>query len=238
VSAGSPNYFDLEDPASLSRLEEPMTALSRLRGTVVIDEVQRRPDLFPVLRVLADRQPLPARFLVLGSASPELLRQSAESLAGRLEVIPLSGFSLGEVGAGSLGRLWLRGGFPPSYLARSAGDSLTWRRELVRTFLERDLPQLGVTIPSAALLRFWSVLAHHHGGVWNAAGRRLGVEVKRTDGPQVTPSMRAALHDLRLDQLVVLYPGETSYALGDHVSVRPLEAVAEGAAGLFPRSRR
>ena len=349
VPAGSANYFDLEDPASLARLDEPMTALSRLKGTVVIDEVQRRPDLFPVLRVLVDRRPLPARFLVLGSASPDLLRQSAESLAGRLEVVQLSGFSLGEVGAGSLDRLWLRGGFPPSYLARSAEDSVTWRRDLVRTFLERDLPALGVTIPSAALLRFWSMLAHYHGGVWNAAefarslgvsaptvrryldllsglfmvrqlppwhenlgkrqvkspkvyvrdsgllhqllgirsassllshprcgaswegcaieetlkavrpdkayfwathtgaeldllliedGRRLGVEVKRADAPRVTPSMRAALRDLRLEQLVVLYPGDASFPLGDRVTVRPLESVAEGTAGLFPRRRR
>ena len=118
VRAGSLNYFDLEDPASLARLAEPMTALAGLRGVVVIDEVQRRPDLFQVLRVLADRKPLPARFLILGSASPELLRQSSESLAGRLETIPLSGFSLVEVGAKAVERHWLRGGFPLSYLTR------------------------------------------------------------------------------------------------------------------------
>ncbi len=348
VPAGSPSYFDLEDPLSLARLAEPMTTLSRLRGIVVIDEVQRRPDLFPVLRVLADRRPLPARFLVLGSASPGLLRQSAESLAGRIEVVSLSGFSLGEVGPDAMERLWLRGGFPPAYLARSRTESYTWRRDLVRTFLERDLPQLGVSVPAAALLRFWNMLAHYHGGLWNAAefarslgvseptvrryldllsglylvrqlppwhenigkrqvkspklyvrdsgllhqllgvksgeellvhprcgaswegfaveevlkavgpddayfwathtgaeldlfllkdGRRLGVEVKRADAPRLTPSMRAALADLQLEQLVVLYPGEVSYSLAERVTVRPLATVAAGAKGLFPLQR-
>ncbi len=177
VSAESNNYFDLEEPESLARLDEPMTALRRLRGVVVIDEVQRRPGLFPILRVLADRRPLPARFLVLGSASPGLIRQSSESLAGRIEIITLSGFSLGEVGEDALSRHWLRGGYPLSYLARSLEDSYSWRRLLVQTFLERDLPQLGVTIPSVALLRFWTMLAHYHGQIWNAAepARSLGV---------------------------------------------------------------
>jgi hypothetical protein len=170
VASDSPNYFDLEDPVNLARLEEPMTALGALRGMVVIDEVQRRPDLFPVLRVLADRKPLPARFLILGSASPGMLQQSSESLAGRLEVVVLSGFSLAEVGAGTFPRHWLCGGFPPSFLARSLDDSFVWRREFVRTFLERDIPQLGVTIPAPALLRFWTMIAHYHGNVWNAAG--------------------------------------------------------------------
>ncbi len=171
------NYFDLEDPASLARLAEPTTALSRLRGVVVIDEVQRRPDLFSVLRVLADRRPLPARFLILGSASPRLLRQSSESLAGRLETIEVSGFSLGEVGAKARDAHWLRGGFPPSFLARSAADSAAWRRVFVRTFLERDMPQFGITIPAAALLRFLTMLAHVHGSIWSAAdpARSLGV---------------------------------------------------------------
>jgi predicted AAA+ superfamily ATPase len=177
VRADSLNYFDLEDPASLARLAEPMTALADLRGMVVIDEVQRRPDLFPVLRVLADRKPVPARCLILVSASPELLRQSSESLAGRLETIPLSGFSLAEVGAKAVERHWLRGGFPLSYLARSQADSLHWRRQFIQTFLERDLPQLGITIPASALLRFWTMLAHYHGQRWNAAepARSLGV---------------------------------------------------------------
>ena len=177
VSPDSLNYFDLEDPASLARLAEPMTALASLRGVVVIDEIQRRPDLFPVLRVLADRRPLPARFLILGSATPGLLRQSSESLAGRLEVVPLGGFSLAEVGARAVSQHWQRGGFPLAYLAKSQADSLAWRRQLIQTFLERDLPQLGVAVPAPALLRFWTMLAHYHGQIWNAAepARSLGV---------------------------------------------------------------
>jgi predicted AAA+ superfamily ATPase len=177
LPAESLNYFDLEDPTSLARLDEPMTAVSGLRGLVVIDEVQRRPDLFPVLRVLVDRTPLPARFLVLGSASPALLRQSSESLAGRLETIILSGFSLVEVGVAARTRHWVRGGFPRAFLARSLDVCLAWRKQFIQTFLERDLPQLGVTIPAPALLRFWTMLAHMHGQVWNAAepARSLGV---------------------------------------------------------------
>jgi predicted AAA+ superfamily ATPase len=346
VQAGSANYFDLEDPASLARLTEPVTALAALRGVVVIDEVQRRPDLFPVLRVLADRVPLPARFLVLGSASPALLRQSSESLAGRLETITLSGFSLAEVGAKALERHWLRGGFPLAFLARSDSDSILWRRQFIQACLERDLPQLGVGLPAPALLRFWTMLAHYHGQTWKAAeparslgvseptvrryldvltglfmvrqlppwhenlqkrqvkapkvylrdtgllhqllglrtgqelvahpkcgaswegyaieetlkllqpddayfwathngaeldlllftrGRRLGVEVKRADAPTLTPSMRIALTDLRLDHLTVLYPGTKPYSLADRVSVMPLATLAEGRIGtLFP----
>jgi predicted AAA+ superfamily ATPase len=177
VSAESPNYLDLEDPSSIVRLDEPMTALRSLKGLVVIDEVQRRPDLFPVLRVLADRKPLPARFLVLGSASPELLRQSSETLAGRIETIAMSGFSMSEAGRGAHKRHWLRGGFPPSFLARTEADSLAWRKNFIQTFLERDLPQWGIGTPSSALLRFWTMLAHYHGQVWNAAepARSLGV---------------------------------------------------------------
>jgi predicted AAA+ superfamily ATPase len=349
VPSGSTNYLDLEDPVSLARLDDPMTALARLKGLVVIDEVQRRPDLFPVLRVLADRRPLPARFLILGSASPGLLRQSSESLAGRLEVVTLPGFSLAEVGLAAVDRHWLRGGFPLSFLARSAADSAAWRREFIGTFLERDLPQLGVRIPAVAMLRFWTMVAHYHANVWNAAeparslgvseptvrryldllsglfmvrqlqpwhenigkrqvkspkvylrdsgllhqllgiraegellahpkcgaswegyaveetlkavepdeayfwathsgaeldllifkeGRRLGVEVKRTDAPRLTPSMRAALEDLRLEQLIVLYPGTTAYELAAGVTAVPLSRLAEGVGALFPRRRR
>jgi hypothetical protein len=350
VPSDSPRYFDLEDPASLTRLGEPMTALSSLRGVVVIDEVQRRPDLFPVLRVLADRKPLPARFLVLGSASPDLLRQSSESLAGRLETISLAGFSIEDLGPRRLARHWLRGGFPPSLLARSEVDSSAWRRGFIQTFLERDLPQLGVTIPAPTLLRFWTMLAHVHGGLWKASdparslgvseptvrryldaltgvfmvrrllpwhenlgkrqvkapkvylrdsgllhellgirseaellahpkcgaswegyaieetlklvdaeeayfwathqgaeldlllvsrGRRYGVEVKRADAPTLTPSMRIALRDLRLERLTVLYPGSRAYDLGEHVHVLPLAALAEaGADRIVRRSSR
>jgi predicted AAA+ superfamily ATPase len=339
VPPNAPGYLDLEDPASLARLSEPMTALAPLRGVVVIDEIQRRPDLFPVLRVLADRRPLRARFLILGSASPDLLRQSSETLAGRIETITLSGFGLDEVGAGAarLARLWRRGGFPPSYLARSEPASFVWRQQFIRTYLERDLPQLGITIPAATLLRFWTMLAHYHGGVWNAAeaarslgvseptarryldllaglylvrqlqpwhenlkkrqvkapkvylrdsgvlhallgvagerdllshpkagaswegfaieetiravrpdaahfwathtgaeldlfllvrGRRHGVEAKFQDAPRLTPSMRIALEDLRLDHLTVLYPGDRRYELGRRVTVVPLAELA------------
>ena len=177
VPAASLNYFDLEDPSSLGRLAEPDTALRPLKGLVVIDEIQRRPDLFPLLRVLADRRPLPARFLILGSAAPDLLKQSSETLAGRLETIPLEGLRLSDLGARSQARHWLRGGFPLAYTARTEADSLAWRQEFLQTFLERDLPQLGVTIPSIALRRFWSMVAHSHGQIWNASelGRSLAI---------------------------------------------------------------
>jgi predicted AAA+ superfamily ATPase len=349
VPASAVGYFDLEDATSLARLAQPLTALAPLTGVVVIDEIQRRPDLFPVLRVLVDRQPAPARFLILGSASPELLRQSSESLAGRIETIPISGFSLEEVGAKAIGRHWLRGGFPRSFLARSAADSLIWRSQFVQTFLERDVPQLGITIPPAALLRFWTMLAHYHGQIWNAAeparslgvseptvrryldlltglfmvrqlpawhenlkkrqvrapkiylrdsgllhlllgigaeqsllahpksgaswegyaieqalklaspseayfwathqgaeldlllmknGKRIGIEAKRADAPTLTPSMRIAIEDLRLDQLTVLYPGERQYALSEKVTVVPVTTLATlNSNVLWPRRR-
>jgi len=182
VEPDSVNYFDLEDPASLARLDEPVTALSPLRGVVVIDEVQRRPDLFPVLRVLIDRPDGSARFLVLGSASGDLLRQTSESLAGRMERISLSGFSLAELGAETEHRLWLRGGFPRSFLAADDDDSFAWRSEFVLTLLERDFPQWGVQVPAEALRRFWALLAHYHGQTWNAAepARSLGVNETTT----------------------------------------------------------
>lgn len=339
VSEDSPAYFDLEDPVSLARLDEPMTALRALRGTVVIDEVQRRPDLFPVLRVLADRRPLPARFLVLGSASPELLRQGSESLAGRLERIDLPGLSLQEVGTAKLDRHWRRGGFPASFLAGSERTSVIWRANFARSIVECDLPQLGLRAPAATLQRFWAMIAQFHGNIWNSAeparalglseptvrryldlltdlflvrqlapwhenllkrqvrspkvfirdsgllhqlleirtaaellvhprlgaswegyaieetlkvvgpddayfwathggaeldllmmlrGRRWGVEVKREDAPRLTPSMRAALADLKLDRLTVLYPGTRRYALAENVVVVPLADLATG----------
>ena len=333
VSADSPNYFDLEDPTSLARLAEPETSLRPLKGLVVIDEEQRQPELFPILRVLADRRPLPARFLLLGSAAPELLRQASESLAGRIETVPLEGFRLADLGAGAQPRHWLRGGFPLAFTARSDADSFAWRRQFLQTFLERDLPQLGLGTPSAALHRFWSMVAHYHGQIWNAAdparalgvnestvrryldlmtgvfmvrqlppwfenlgkrqvkapkvyvrdsgllhallglgtqrdlehhpklgaswegyaveevlkalrpdeayfwathngaeidlllfkgGKRIGVECKRADAPTFTPSMRIALTDLKLDQLIVVYPGERRYRLDKRVEVVPL----------------
>lgn len=350
VPPDSPRYFDLEEPTSLARLAEPMTALAPLRGVIVIDEVQRRQDLFPMLRVLADRRPLSARFLILGSASPELLRQSSESLAGRMETITLPGFTLAEVGARALNRHWLRGGFPRSFLARTHEDSLRWRNEFIQTFLERDLPQLGVSIPAQALRRFWAMVAHYHGNIWNAAeparslgvseptvrryldlltgvflvrqlppwhenlgkrqvkapkvyvrdsgllhallgvrtdaellyhpkcgaswegyaieealnlvqpddayfwathqgaeldllllkdGRRFGMEIKRTDAPSLTPSMRIALDDLRLEHLIVLYPGMRRYPLSTRVTAVPLaEFAASSLEALLPRRRR
>ena len=333
VAAQSLNYFDLEDPSSLARLDQPDTVLRPLRGLVVIDEIQRRVDLFPLLRVLADRKPLPARFLILGSASPDLLKQSSETLAGRLETIPLEGFRLVDLGAKMQSRHWLRGGFPLSYTARTEADSFAWRRQFLQTFLERDLPQLGVTIAAAALRRFWNMLAHYHGQIWNAAelaramavnestvrryldlltgvlmvrplppwfenlgkrqvrapkiylrdsgllhallgianqrdlehhpkvgaswegyaveevlkalqpdeayywatysgaeidlvlfkrGRRIGVECKRADAPTLTPSMRIAMADLKLDELLVVYPGDKRYSLAAKIDAIPL----------------
>lgn len=349
LPADSPNYFDLEDPQSLTRLEQPMTTLGGLRGTIVIDEIQRRPELFPVLRVLADRRPRPARFLVLGSASPALLKQSSESLAGRLETLAIGGFSLDELGEDALMKHWRRGGFPLAYLARTETDSFRWREQFVRTLLERDLPQIGVRIPASTLLRFWAMLAHYHGNIWNAAeparslgisqptvrhyldlltdvfmlrqlqpwhenllkrqvkapkvyvrdtgllhqllgirterelmthprlgsswegyaveevikltepdgvyywathagaeldllifknGRRYGVEIKREDAPRLTPSMRTALIDLKLDHLTVLYPGERFYTLGPRVTVAPLRVLDKGdPRAILPRVR-
>lgn len=169
VAANSVNYFDLEDPRHLARLEDPMTALEGLAGTVVIDEIQRRPALFPVLRVLADRTPLPARFLILGSASPSLLRQSSESLAGRVERILMAGFDLGEVGVAACARHWLRGGFPLSFLAADDDESDRWRGSFIQTFLERDIPQFGFSLPATTLRRFWTMAAHYHGQIWSYA---------------------------------------------------------------------
>lgn len=333
VAPDSLNYFDLESPASLARLSEPETALRPLKGLVVIDEIQRCPELFPLLRVLADRQPRPARFLILGSAAPDLLRQSSETLAGRLETLPLEGFRLADLGAAAQGRHWLRGGFPLAYTARSEADSVQWRRQFLQTFLERDIPQLGLGIPAVALRRFWNMVAHYHGQTWNGAelaralavgestvrryldlmtgvfmvrqlppwfenlgkrqvkapkvyvrdsgllhallgltdrhalehhpkvgaswegyaveevlkalqpddayywathngaeldlllfknGRRIGVECKRADAPTLTPSMRTARRDLKLDELRVVYPGTTRYPLGEGVEAVPL----------------
>ena len=173
----SANYFDLEDPASVARLSEPMTALGELKGLVVIDEVQRRPDLFPVLRVLVDRKQFTGKFLILGSASGDLLRQSSETLAGRMETLTLRGFSLAELGNPEPSRHWLRGGFPLSFLAGTEKDSMAWRKNFIQTLLERDLPQWGIRIPAAALWRFLTMLAHYHGQIWNASepARSLGV---------------------------------------------------------------
>ena len=172
---GPTTWFDLENPEDLARLADPGLELRPRRGLVVLDEIQRLPDVFPLLRVLADRPRTPARFLVLGSASPELLRQTSETLAGRVAFHELDGFDVGEVP--DLDRLWLRGAFPRSYLARSGAASRRWRDDFLRTFLERDLPGLGSTVAPATLRRFWTMLAHWHGQLWNGAefGRAFGV---------------------------------------------------------------
>jgi predicted AAA+ superfamily ATPase len=185
AEAGEPvTHFDLENPRHLYRLEDPLFALEDLRGLVILDEVQLRPQLFPVLRVLADRDGVRARFLVLGSASPELLRQSSESLAGRIAYHELGGFELAEVGVEAVERLWLRGGFPLSFLANSEEASSRWRRQFIRTYLERDLSELGIQLPSSTMRRFWTMLAHYHGELWNGSelARAFGVSQKTTQG--------------------------------------------------------
>lgn len=172
----SGEYFDLEEPLSLARLAQPMTVLSEIKGLIMIDEIQRQPGLFPILRVLADRKPARAKFLILGSASPELIRNASETLAGRVAFIEMGGFDLGEVETAAQRKLWLRGGFPRAFLARSDAESFRWREDFIRTFLERDIPQLGIRIPAAALRRLWMMLAHYSGQVLNASeiGRSLG----------------------------------------------------------------
>jgi predicted AAA+ superfamily ATPase len=173
-------YFDLENPVDLRRLSAPMSTLEGLSGLVVIDEIQRRPVLFELLRVLVDRPKNPVRFLILGSASPGLVRGVSESLAGRIGFVDLSGFDLREVGSEKRSRLWIRGGFPRSFLAEDDLSSTTWREDFIRTFLERDIPQLGITIPAEILRRFWTMISHYHGQVWNAAhfARSLGTSEK------------------------------------------------------------
>ena len=174
---GPVTYFDLESVEDLARLADPMLALRPLTGLIVLDEVQRRPDLFTQLRVLVDQPRMRRKFLVLGSASPDLLRQTSETLAGRIAYQELAGFSLEEVGLRQWSKLWHRGGFPRSFLARSESDSLRWREAMIRTFLERDIPALGLRLPAATLRRFWMMLAHYHGQVWNASefARSFGV---------------------------------------------------------------
>ncbi|MGE3175759.1 MAG: ATP-binding protein [Planctomycetota bacterium] len=330
---GQATFFDLEDPAAAAALEQPMSALQDLAGLVVLDEAQRMPALFPSLRVLADRPGTPARFLLLGSASPELSRQSAESLAGRVEVIELRGFDLGELDGDHAAGLWSRGGFPRSLLADTDADSFRWRQNFIATFLERDLGVLGFGMSPVAMRRFWTMLAHYHGQIWNASeiassmgvsphttrkyldaleqtfmvralqpwhenigkrqvkspkiylrdsglfhallgihdraqllmhpklgasweghaleevlrvfrpdqawfhavhsgseldlmfvheSLRVGVEFKREDAPRVTRSMRISQQDLRLDRLLVVYPGSRRYRLDEGIECLPL----------------
>jgi uncharacterized protein len=338
--SGEATRFDLEDPRDETRLAAPMLALEPLRGLVVLDEIQRRPDLFPMLRVLADRPDRPARFLILGSASPELIRASAESLAGRVAHHELPGLGLAEVGEARLSQCWLRGGYPRSFLAPDDQASLRWRQELIRTLLERDLPALGLRLPAETLRRFWQMLAHYHGQIWNGAElarafgvsektvrhyldllvstymvrvlppwyanlakrqvrspkvyiadsgllhallglgdlpeltghpkvgaswegfaiaaiaealgasrdecsfwalhtgaeldllvargqRRLGFEIKLTDTPRITPSVRSALEHLDLERLYLVHAGEHRFPLAERVEALPLRALAE-----------
>ena len=179
---GNVTYFDLESPADLRRLGDEATALSDLRGLVVIDEVQRRPDLFPMLRVLADRPRRPASFLVLGSASPHLLKQSSETLAGRVTYHELDGFGLADVGAKNWRKLWLRGGYPRSYLARSDAESFDWRGDLRRSYVDQDLPSLGPGYPARTVERVWEMLAHYHGQIWNGSEIARSFAVSHTTG--------------------------------------------------------
>jgi uncharacterized protein len=336
------HHFDLEDPRDLARLGEPTLSLPGLDGTVVIDEAQRRQDLFPVLRVLVDQDDRPGRFLVLGSASPDLVGLASESLAGRVTLLELSGFRLADLGAGALDRLWERGGLPRSTLAADDAASAAWRDDYIATFLERDLANLGIRIPATTMRRFWTMLAHYHGQVWNGAElarglgvaqstvRRyldamtdalvvrqlqpwfaniakrqvrspkvyvrdsgllhrllgistrhdllghpkvgaswegfvieqilmldaadpwfwathggaeldllvrvgtelLGIEVKRTDQPRLTPSMRRAMEDLSLDRLLVLHAGDRRFPLAERVEAVPAAlALAQGLGG-------
>ncbi|MDP8253925.1 MAG: ATP-binding protein [Candidatus Kaelpia aquatica] len=344
VNIHSPNYFDLEDQSSLVALADPKGVLESLKGLVVIDEVQQRPELFPLLRVLLDRKPLPAKFLILGSASPGFLRQSSESLAGRLELIEMGGFDLAEVGEKKASLLWLRGGFPLSFLAKNDVDSFSWRKSFIKTFLERDLREQGIELSSVTLHRFWAMLANSHGQIWNAApiasslgiseptvrryldiftgvfmvrqlhpwhvnikkrqvkspkvyirdtgilnsflelkteaeilrhqtygasweglvieqlirtldidhpyfwathqgaeidlvfnkgGRMYGVEIKRADAPTITPSMKNALEDLKLERIAVIYPGEKRYSIHSQINVVPFNEILGGMKSIF-----
>lgn len=170
------HFFDLESPADLARLANPELTLSPLDGLVILDEIQRLPELFPVLRVLADRRERPARFLILGSASVDLIKGASESLAGRISFVDVAGFSLQETGTGENGTLWWRGGFPPAFLARTDKAARRWHEGFLRAVLEQDIPQLGIRIPSTTLRRFWTMIAHYHGQVLNLAelARSLG----------------------------------------------------------------
>lgn len=322
------NIFDLEDPVDLERLTiAPKLTLEQLPGLVIIDEIQRLPELFPILRVLADRTSKDTKFLILGSASPELVKNASESLSGRISYIDMSGFSVNEISNDK--DLWLRGGFPRSFLAKEESISFKWRIDFIRSLLERDIPQLGINIPSVALHRFWTMLAHYHGQIWNGSefarslsiteptarkyldiltgayvvrqlqpwhenlkkrqvkspkvyirdsgilhallslnhdsvmnhpklgaswegfvieqiltismtrdyyfwatytgaeldllvfksGKRFGFEIKYTDVPKITKSMKIAIEELKLDMLFIIYPGDKSYQVKSNITV-------------------
>lgn len=340
VECPEENRFDLEDPRDDARLGDPTLTLPRLDGTIVIDEAQRRQDLFPILRVLADADRRNGRFLVLGSASPDLVGLAAESLAGRVALVELAGLEVADVGSEQLDDLWLRGGLPPSFTAASEEGSVAWREDYVRTFLERDLANLGFRIPATTMRRFWTMVAHYHGQTWNGAelarslavseptvrryldaltdalvlrqlqpwhanlskrqirspkvyvrdsgllhrllgiddraallghpklgaswegfvieqllsrverhdawfwgthagaeldlvlqhdGAWIGVEVKRTDAPRLTPSIRGAITDLGLSRVVVVHAGSGRHLLADDVeAIGAAEVLTEG----------
>ena len=180
VQKESCTVFDLESQPDLRRLENPELMLGSLQGLVVLDEIQMMPELFNVLRVLVDRPENPRRFLILGSASPDVVKNVSETLAGRVEFVELSGFDLSEVGPPQMETLWMNGSFPRAFLAGPPEDSTAWREGFIRTFLERDIPQLGITIPAVAMRRFWTMLAHAHGQYWRASelGRSMGLSDK------------------------------------------------------------
>lgn len=173
-------YFDLESQPDIRRLQNPEMVLDALKGLVVLDEIQAMPSLFKTLRVMADRAGDACRYLILGSASPDIIKHVSESLAGRVEFVDLSGFDLSEVGDDEIDRLWVRGGFPKSFLAGKEDDSMAWREGFIRTFLERDIPQLGIAVPAATMRRFWTMLAHYHGQTWNSSeiARSMGMSDK------------------------------------------------------------
>ena len=179
IGQGEAHYFDLESPAVMDLMQEPETRLAPLTGLVVLDEAQRIPKLFPLLRVLADRRPLPARFLILGSASPWLMKSVTESLAGRVSFVDVHGLAMSEVGVENMDRLWWRGGYPRAYLAESDAEARQWQEDLERTVLERDLPLVAQNLPGAAMRRFWAMVAHYHGQTWN--GSEIGRSLNLTD---------------------------------------------------------
>ena len=174
------HYFDLESPADQRRLQNPELMLGSLAGLIILDEIQTMPELFTVLRVMVDKPESSSRYLILGSASPDIVKNASETMAGRVEFIELSGFDLLETGEDAWRKLWLRGGFPRSFLARTDTDSQAWREGFIRTFLERDIPSLGITIPAATIRRFWTMLSHCHGQIWNGSelGRAMGMSDK------------------------------------------------------------
>lgn len=178
IPSSKVHIFDLEDPRDLARLENPMLALEDLTGFVIIDEIQRRPDLFPALRVLIDRNPK-VRFLILGSASRDLIAQSSETLAGRMSFLEMGGFTLDTFQNQKMNVLWIRGGFPRSFLAQNDVSSFQWRQDFISTFLERDVPNLGIKIPPMILRRFWMMLSHYHGQIFNAS--EIGRSLSTTD---------------------------------------------------------